>query len=110
MQLLKASIHFHIVYSPLFLPVAGSLKAITNKHTSSSSTVQQMADVGRQFVIMKTENKTRKYVNLPSAFGRLDNHYVEEKLTLNVPTRKVIIDHVVSCLDNDTKPMYPQTT
>ena len=77
------------------MKIDGSLKVMTNKHASSTSAVQQMADVGRQFAIMKAENKTTTSVNLPSGFvlnGQLeydlDHLHAQGVLTFKPPEKK----------------------
>ena len=45
------------------------LKVIACKHASSTSAVQQMADIGRQFAIFKAACKTTTAINVPSGFG-----------------------------------------
>ena len=34
------------------------LKVLACKHAGSTSSIQQLADIGRQFAVMKAENKT----------------------------------------------------
>ena len=99
------------------MKIDGSLKVMANQHASSTFAVQQMADFGRQFAIMKAENKTTTSVNLPSGFGlkgqleyELDNLHAKGILMLKVPAKKAIIDYVVSCPDIYTKLMHPKTT
>ena len=43
-------------------------KLLACKHASSTSTIQQMADVCCSFAIAKQTNKTTTAVNLPSGF------------------------------------------
>ena len=77
------------------MKIDGSLKVMANKHASSTSAVQQMVDVGRQFAIMKAENKTTTSVNLPSGFGlkgqleyELDHLHAQGILMLKPPAKK----------------------
>ena len=76
-----------------------------------------MADVGRQFAIMKSLNKTMSSTHLPSGFGlkgqiefELDRLNAQGVLMLKLPARKAIIDHVVTCADIYGKAMHPKTT
>ena len=93
------------------------LKILAGKHASSTSAIQQMADVGRQFAIMKQQNKTLTSVNLPSGLGlkgaieyELDSLNAKGILKLKLPSKKSIIDHVVTCPDIYGKSMQPKTT
>ena len=51
------------------MAIETSLKVIACKHASSTSSITQMADISRQFTIMKSANKLTMAVNLPSGFG-----------------------------------------
>ena len=94
-----------------------SMKVSANKHASSSSTIAQSADIGRQFAITKSENKTTTSVNIPRGFGL--KGIIEEEfntlaakgvLILKLPARKAILDHIVSCPEIFGKSMSPKTT
>ena len=72
------------------------------KHASSTSAVQQSADIGRQFAVMKAANKTTTSINLPSGFGLkgyienlFDIYKANGRLTLKLPARKA--DHRSLC-------------
>ena len=93
------------------------LKVIACKHASSTSAVQQMADIGRQFAIFKAACKTTTAINVPSGFGlkgeieyELDCLSASGKLILKLPEKKAIIDHIVSCPEIYGKAMQPKTT
>ena len=93
------------------------LKVIACKHASSTSAVQQMADIGRQFAIFKAACKTTTAINVPSGFGlkgeieyELDCLQASGKLILKLPSKKAIIDHIVSCPEIYGKAMQPKTT
>ena len=90
---------------------------LANKHASSTSTICQMADIGRQFAILKAETKTTTAVNLPSGYGlkgqledELDRLKAGGVLILKTPARKAIIDHVVTCPEIYGSAMKPKTT
>ena len=87
------------------------------KHASSTSAIQQSADIGRQFAVMKSANKTTTSINLPSGFGLkgyienlFDVYKANGTLLLKLPARKAIIDHCVSCPEIYGKAMQPKTT
>ena len=93
------------------------LKIMACKHASITSAIQQMADIGRQFAIIKSESKTVTAINIPSGYGlkgnleyKLDLLYASGELMLKLPARKAIIDHIVSCPEIYGKAMQPKTT
>ena len=93
------------------------LKVLACKHASSTSSIVQSADIGRQFAIIKTLTKTVTSVNLPHGFGMkgfledlFDTYNASSMLMLKLPARKAIIDHCVSCPEIFSKAMSPKTT
>ena len=93
------------------------MKVIACKHASSTSSITQSADIGRQFAIAKSLSKTTTSVNLPSGFGLkgemedvFDDYKARGILMLKLPARKAIIDHIVSCSEIFGKSMSPKTT
>ena len=97
--------------------IEDEVKILACKHASSTSAIQQMADVGRQFAIFKSCNKTMTSTNLPSGFGlkgqieyELDALNAKGILMLKLPARKAIIDHVVTCPNIYAISMQPKTT
>ena len=94
-----------------------SLKVLANKHASLTSTICQMADIGRQFTILKAKTKSTTAVNLPSGYGlkgqledELDRLNASGVLMLKTPAHKAIIDHVVTCPEIYGSAMKPKTT
>ena len=94
-----------------------SLKVLANKHASSTSTICQMADIGRQFAILKAETKTTTAVNLPSGYGlkgqlenKLDRLKANGILMLKTPACKAIINHVVTSPEIYGSTMKSKTT
>ena len=74
------------------------------KYASSPYSIVQSADIGRQFAIVKMETKTITAVNLPNGYGmkgNLECMFEEYKargiLTLKLPVRKALTDHIISC-------------
>ena len=51
------------------MKIDGELKIMSCKHASSSSAIQAMADIGRQFAIIKSESKKITAINIPSGYG-----------------------------------------
>ena len=93
------------------------VKVVSCKHASSTSSIVQSADIGRQFAIIKTGTKTTTSVNLPHGFGMkgyleelFDTYKASGALTLKLPARKAITDHIVSCPEIFGKAMCPKTT
>ena len=87
------------------MEIEKNLKISANKHASSTSSVQQSADIGRQFALFKLENKTTTAINLPHGFGlkalleyKLDMFKASGALMLKLPARKAVIDHYTCCL------------
>ena len=94
-----------------------ALKVLACKHASSTSSIVQSADIGRQFAIVKALSKTTSSVNLPHGFGMkgfledvFDDHKARGVLILKLPARKAIIDHIVSCPRIFGRAMSPKTT
>ena len=93
------------------------VKVVACKHASSTSSIQQSADIGRQFAIVKFTSKTTTAVNLPNGFGLkgfiediFDDYKSRGILHLKLPARKAILDHIVSCSEIFGKAMSPKTT
>ena len=93
------------------------LKLLAAKHASSTSAIQQAADIWRQFAIVKAETKTDTAIHLPNGFGlkglfedELDRLKASGILILKLPARKAILDHVISCPNIFGKAMHPKTT
>ena len=93
------------------------IKVLACKYASSTSSIVQSADIGRQFAIVKTGTKTTTSVNLPHGFGMkgfledlFATHQASGVLTLKLTARKAIIDHIVSCPDIFSNAMSPKTT
>ena len=87
------------------------------KHASSMYRIQQMADIGSQFAVMKSESKKVTAINIPSGYGlkgqlgyEIDCLYASGTLMLKLPARKAIIDHIVSCPEIYGKAIQPKTT
>ena len=87
------------------------------KHVSSTSSITQSADIGRQFANIKSLTKTTTAVHLPRGFGlkgyledMFDLKKASEELILKLPARKAIIDHCVCCPEIFAKAMTPKTT
>ena len=94
-----------------------TLKVSANKHASSTSTITQSADIGRQFALVKTGTKTTTSINLPRGFGikglleeTFDTLAAKGELILKLPARKAILDHIVSCPEIFGKAMSPSIT
>ena len=92
------------------------LKVLACKHASSTSSITQSADIGRQFAIVKSQSKTTTAVNLPTGFGLkgdmegiFDDYKARGFLSLKLIARKAIIDHIVSCSEIFGKAMSPRT-
>ena len=90
---------------------------LANKHASSTSSIQQSADIGRQFANFKTECKTTTAENLPHGFGlkgfledMFDILKANGTLVVKLPAKKAIIDHCVCCPEILSKSMAPKTT
>ena len=93
------------------------MKLLACKHASSTSSITQSADIGRQFAILKASNKTTTATNLPNGFGlkgfisdTFDKLNANGVLHLKLPARKAIIDHCVCCPEMFGKAMSPKTT
>ena len=93
------------------------MKVLACKHASSTSSIVQSADIGRQFAIVKAETKTTSAVNLPNGYGMkgnlecmFDEYKARGVLNLKLPARKAITDHIVSCPEIFGKAMAPKTT
>ena len=93
------------------------LKILMMKHASSTSSITQSADIGRQFAIVKSSSKKATSVNLPSGFGlkglledELNCLQASKKLHLKAPARKAIIDHITSCPEIFGNAMQPKIT
>ena len=87
------------------------------KHASSTSSITQSADIGRQFANMKAENKTTTAINLPHGFGlkgfledTFDLLKAKGILNLKLPAQKAMIDHCCCCPDFLGKAMAKKTT
>ena len=87
------------------------------KHASSTSSIVQSADIGRQFAIVKVESKNTTAVNLPHGYGLkgniediFDTYKARGILKVKLPARKAITDHIVSCPEIFGKAMAPKTT
>ena len=85
------------------------------EHASSTSTIVQSADIGRQFAIVKTLSKSITAVDLPRGFGMkgfledmFDIKKARGELVLKLPARKAIIDRIVSCPEIFGKAMLPK--
>ena len=94
-----------------------SVKVLAFKHVSSIFSITQCANIGRQFITLKASSKTTTVTNLPHGFGlkcyledTFDNLKASGTLTLKLPARKVIIDHIVSCPEIFGKAMIPKAT
>ena len=93
------------------------LKVLALKHASSTSSITQSADIGRQFAIIKQTSKKATSVNLPSGFGlkgtledKLIRLQANKTLLLKTPMRKAIIDHITSCPEIFGNAMQPKIT
>ena len=93
------------------------LKVLALKHASSTSSITQSADIGRQFAILKQTSKKATSVNLPSGFGlkgTLEDELIRlqanNTLLLKTPMRKAIIDHSTSCPKIFGNVMQPKIT
>ena len=93
------------------------LLVLACKHASSTSTIVQAADIGRQFAVVKTDSKSTTAINLPHGFGMkgfledmFDIKKARGELVIKLPARKAIIDHIVSCPEIFGKAMLPKTT
>ena len=87
------------------------------KHASSTSSITQSVNIGRQFANIKSLTKTTTAVYLPSGFGikgylegMFDLKKASEELTLKLPARKAIINHCVCCPEIFVKAMALTTT
>ena len=99
------------------LKIEEAVKVVACKHASSTSSITQSADIGRQFAIIKSSTKTTTSVNLPNGFGLkgliediFDDHKSRGLLLLKLPAQKAIVDHIVSCSEIFGKAMCPKTT
>ena len=99
------------------MKIDGELKIMSCKHASSSSAIQAMADIGRQFAVIKSESKKITAINIPSGYGlkggfeyQLDRLQASGILKLKLPARKALVDHIVSCPEILGKGMLPKTT
>ena len=99
------------------MEIDDELKVMACKHASSTSTIQQMADICRSFAVMKSESKKITAINIPSGYGlkghleyEMDCLHASGTLMLKLPARKATIDHIVSCLEIYGKAMQPKTT
>ena len=70
------------------------LKVVACKRASSTSEIQKMADIGRQFAIFKAACKTTTAINSPSGFGlkreiefELDHLHTSGILLLKLPEK-----------------------
>ena len=75
-----------------------------------------MADIGRQFAVMKSESRKVTALNIPSGYGlkgqleyEINFLYVSGTLMIKLPARKVMIDHIVSCPEIYGKAMQTKT-
>ena len=94
------------------MKIDSELKVMACKHASSTSSIQQMADICRSFAIMKSESKRVTAINLPSGYGlkgqleyELDHLQASGTLMLKLPARKATIGHIVSCSEIHGKSM-----
>ena len=94
-----------------------SMKVLACKHASSTSSIVQSADIGRQFEVVKVGTKNTTAVNLPHGYGIKGNiEYMFEEykargiLSLKLPARKAITDHILACPEIFGKAMAPKTT
>ena len=99
------------------MKIDANLKVMACKHASSKYYIQQMADIGRHFAVMKSESKKVTEINIPSGYGlkgQLEYEiyclYVSGTLMLKLPARKAMIVHIVSCPEIYGKTMQPKTT
>ena len=99
------------------MEIENVLKVIACKHASSTSSINQPADMGRQFANIHLDTKTMTVVNLPRGFGlkgfleeMFDMKKASGELTLKLHARKAIIDHCVCCLEIFGKAMSPKKT
>ena len=99
------------------MKIDANLKVMACKHASSKSCIQKMADIGRQFAVIKSESKKVTAINIPSGYrltGKLEYEidclYASGTLILNLPARKAIIEHIVSFPEIYDKTMQPKTT
>ena len=97
--------------------IDANLKVMACKHVSSTSFIQQMADIGCQFAVMKPESKKVAAINIPSGYGLkgqleydIDCLYASGTLMLNLPAQKSMIDHIVSFPEIYGKAVQPKTT
>ena len=97
--------------------IDANLKVMACKHASSTSCIQQMADIGCPFAVMKSESKKVTGINIPSGYGlkgqlecEIDCLYASGTLMLKLPARKAMIDHIVSCHEIYGKAIQPKTT
>ena len=93
------------------------LNVMSCKHASSTSAIQQMADIGRQFAISKSLCKILTSIYLPRLYELkgevecyLDCLQASGQLILKLPARKDIIDHIYSFPEIYEKVMQPKTT
>ena len=93
------------------------LKVMACIHASSTSSIQQMADICRSFAIMKSESKKITAINVPSGYGlkgeieyKLDQLQASGVLMLKLSARKAIIDHIASCPEVYGKALQTKTT
>ena len=94
------------------MKIDANLKLMACKHTSSTSCIQKMADIGCQFAVMKSEIKKVTAINISSGYrlkGQLEYEinclYVIGNLMLKLPSRKAMIEHIVSCPEIYVKAM-----
>ena len=87
------------------------------KHASSTSCIQQPADIGRQFSLVKLKSKNTTKTHLPSGYGlkewledKFDSLQARGILKLKPPSRVTIVDHVICCPDIYEKAMHPDVT
>ena len=92
-------------------------KVLTAKHANSTLMITQSEDVGRQFAVVKETTKTTTAVNLPHGYGlkgfmevMFDTYKAKGELSLKLPARKAILDHI--CLSPQVfgKAMCPKIT
>ena len=99
------------------MKIDADLKVMACKYASSTSCIQKMADIDRQFAVMKSESKKVTVINIPSGYGlkwqleyEIDCLYASGTLILKLPARKAMIDRIVSCPEIYGKAMQPKTT
>ena len=99
------------------MKIYANLKVMACKPASSTSCIKKIADIGRQFEVMKSESKKTTAINIPSGYVlkgqqeyEIDCLYASGTLMLKLPARKAMIDHIVSCPEIYGKAMNPKST